>query len=305
MNNTDLINPYRPQYEEGICASTLACEEFSHYLEHPELYKPYFSMKSSRKSSRHEDLKTVWESRARHTCKLFEGKYSSVFFDFCIKNRIATPCDEGIQLPQDLAFIYMSFLADIISKNNELEMFTDVSKYNTLLLKNDKIMSAASNMQLSLVKNNIELLIPQGLKDIPLRSIIELRNQSGFTQSRKAYMQEVGKLIEAKEVRMYNYSHKELLSRQSDFIGLCGKSFDMIASTTVFIASILPTTNGSISNFDFATAIAASFNELRSINSTFRELPDFISGLKNKHLARKYVATINNLNIGMSKTHQK
>ena len=58
-----------------------------------------------------------------------------MFFDFCLENGLATPFDYGILISNDLAFAYMSFLADVIAKRQELEMFTDVSKYNALLEK--------------------------------------------------------------------------------------------------------------------------------------------------------------------------
>ena len=84
MNETDLIRPYRPDYDEGFCASILACEEFEKFLSHPEIYGAYFY---GSKSGSHIQR---WRNRNYQDCTLFSGKYSQEFFDFCTDNKIAT-----------------------------------------------------------------------------------------------------------------------------------------------------------------------------------------------------------------------
>ncbi|POP30871.1 hypothetical protein C3R19_29675, partial [Blautia producta] len=61
---------------------------------------------------------------------LYTGKFSTDFYYYCIDEGIAHPCDEGIKIHEDLAFVYMSFLAEVISEANEMEAITDISKYN-------------------------------------------------------------------------------------------------------------------------------------------------------------------------------
>jgi hypothetical protein len=36
MRETNLISSYNPNYEEGLCASVLACAEFEEYLRNPK-----------------------------------------------------------------------------------------------------------------------------------------------------------------------------------------------------------------------------------------------------------------------------
>jgi len=236
-----------------------------------------------------------WKSFEHHKCTLYSGKYSQEFHSFCLENKIATPCNEGIIITEELAFVYMSFLADKISKNNEFEMITDVVKYNTLLLKNDHLLSRESNFNLDVARNNIELLIPNRLEHIPIESIIELRNQPRFSKCRKAYMKEIVKFIEVKENEQADNSFEKRLSCQKDFLKLCTKSFDMIASTTLFVASVLSAVNGGLYGFMATTAIAASFNEFRAIQSVSREMPEVFNRLNNNRLARKYVVKVKSL----------
>lgn len=138
MDETDLIRPYRPDYEEGICASILTCEHFEKYLRTPDRYRSYFGYGGF------ADYTERWKNPKYQDCVLFEGKYSKEFFDFCIENRLANSCDEGIVISSELAFIYMSLLADTISKNKEFEMITDVKKYSRFLI-NENYKTAQMN----------------------------------------------------------------------------------------------------------------------------------------------------------------
>lgn len=185
MGETDLIEPYRPEYEEGSCASILACEEFEKFLSHPEIYGAYFC---GSKSGAH--IKK-WKNRNYQDCTLFSGKYSQIFFDFCTKNKIATPCQEGIHISNDLAFVYMSLLADVISKRHEYEMITDVQKYSRYLINRDLTVSKENQNRITAAQNNIEFSLPTELNHIPLERFVQLRNDRSFNATRKAYMTQI------------------------------------------------------------------------------------------------------------------
>ena len=216
MNETDLIDVYRPQYNEGLLASVLACEEFEKYLKSPGMYSIFFGR-------RREDPFIVdkWRNPRDQQYILFQDKYSDTFHRFCIENQIATPCDDGIQISEDLAFVYMSFLADVIAKINELEMITDIKKYSMLLQKNNKDLTHSTKENIKTACNNIEFNIPEDLKNIPLDVFISLRSQDNFNKHRKAYMNEIKKLIIAKETIRLDYSLEAMLSRKKDFIRIC------------------------------------------------------------------------------------
>lgn len=292
MHETDLINPYCPDFEEGTCASILACNEFDLLIRHPERYAAAFGYK-------HENhlLKDLWNNPRYHICTLYNGKFSGSFADYCIENKIATRCDEGIRLPEELAFVYMSLLADTISKNRELEMITDIRKYSDLLLKKDRDMTRANGQRLDIAKNNIEFNIPMNLNDIPLENIIRLRNQSDFHNCRKAYMCEISKLIDAKEKISSDYSLENMLSVKKDFLKICRNSFDMLAPVTLTVTSILPFYNTeNINAWTALIAVMGAVEEIHAIRDAANELPEFIENMKSKRLARKYIAKLGQLN---------
>jgi hypothetical protein len=289
MNETDLITPYRPQYDEGYCASVLACEEFEKYLRYPERYREFFG------KLRAKELRDKWENTYYQTYTLFAGKYNAIFSDFCIENKIASRCNEGILISEDLSFVYMSFLADIISKHNGIEMITDSRKYAKVILNNNQNIATQTMHSLRIAENSIEFSIPSNLNSIPIEKIIQLRKQRSFSECRKAYMVEIQHLIDSKEGTQTNYSLAEHLSYKKDFIKICEHSFDMVAAATVSAYSFVELTNG-IQGPEIMLAIATAYMDYQAAKDTFTEIPQFVEQLKNKHMARKYIARIGKLN---------
>lgn len=282
-HDTDLIHPYQPSYEESACASVIACEEFQRYLEHPELYSTYFSNRYPR-----INLRDKWENPEYWNCKLYMGKFSNVFYDFCIKNNIAASFNNGILISKDLAFTYMSFLADIISKNNELEMFTDVSKYNTLLLRHDLEITKSQGLKYNLAKANIEFNIPINICNIPLEVFIDLRKKKDFGTCRHAYVHEINNLIKAKNEKRLDYSLEQLLSLKKDFIHICGSAFNMIASVVLTVSSVSSLING---NANTPELLASAYSDAYSLKSIYQS-KNFIDNLRSKVQAKRYLAKI-------------
>jgi len=289
MDETDLINPYAPQYNEGMCASALACEIFEKYLSHPERYGAFFGRPYAR------SLVEKWQNPEHQNCTLFEGKYSHSFVEFCISNKIATPCREGIQISNELAFIYMSLLADVISRNNELEMITDNTRYSSILLKKDMLVSRSLNHHLNIARNNIEFSIPGNLSNIPIETIIQLRGQKNFNDLRKAYMGEIENLIASKERQDAFYSLGDMLSYKREFIKICESSLAMIAAATLTVYSFSALGNG-IQGSDIVPLAATVITDYKATKDALSEIPQFIDRLKTKHMAKKYVAKVNRLN---------
>ncbi len=289
MHETDFISPFRPDYTEGNIASVLACNEFDLYLKNPERYGSFFG------KSYASNLVEKWQTPQAQVTTLFEGKYSKIFFDYCIENRIASQCREGIKISNDFAFVYMSFLADIISKNNELDMITDSSQYSSILLENDKKTSKANQVNTSVARNCIELMIPSNLKNVPMQEIIKLRNSRGFNETRKAYTTELAAFIIAKEKEDTSYSLDKLLSYKNDFIKFFNNTLTFLASATVTAYSIKTLADGIPGN-ELLPMAAATFIDAKALADICSDFPDFAKTIKTKHLARKYVAKISRLN---------
>lgn len=189
----------------------------------------------------------------------------------------------------------MSFLADIISKNNELEMITDVQKYSSILMLNNKGLSRSAKTEINFAQNNIDFNLPSNIDQIPLEYFIELRSTRSFNEYRKGYMNEIKKLIEAKEQIRPDYSLEELLSYKKDFMKLCEKSFDMVSTLTVTVHSAKALIDGSEINAPLL--LATAYIDYRAFKDVYMDIPDFIEQLKNKHFARRYLAKLSKVNI--------
>lgn len=285
MAETDLIRPYRPGYEEGSCASILACEEFEKYLSHPENYGTYFYGSKSRVPVE------KWKNGDYQDYTLFSGKYSQTFFDFCTDNRIATPCQEGIRISSDLAFVYMSLLADVISKQQEYEMITDVQRYSRYLINKDLTVSRENQKRIRAARNNIEFSLPADLSHIPLERFVQLRKDRSFNTARKAYMAQIEQLIAHQENGEF-FSLENLLSYKKELIKIGEQFFAFTASAIVSYFSFYSLFNDQMA----VPALASAVIDFGTVKDAYANLPQYVNSIKEKHLAKKYVAKIEALN---------
>ena len=223
MESTNLIRPYQPEYAEGCCASIIACEQFERYLANPKRYTDFFSRYSN------TDLIRKWTSPDNQNCKLYEGKFSTTFYDYCVEHHLARPFEQGIYISKDLAFVYMSLLADIISKNQEYEMFTDIGRYDTLLLYNDRATKPSQRTYYQKARTEIEFAIPTQINNIPLDTIIALRKDRSFDSGRRAFVFEFENYMRLRQ-KDPNASFEEALRIRGDILNIISKLFGPIKS---------------------------------------------------------------------------
>ena len=289
MGETDLVRPYKPDFNEGMCASELACTEFERYLQHPERYARFFGQPYASR------LIEKWKLPQYQDCTLFEGKYSYEFFRFCIENQIASPCREGIKISNDLAYVYMSFLADVISRNNEMEMITDEQRYTQMLLKNPQLTSSSRRAYAHTVKNELTLALPDNLSKIPIQEVINLRKDKDFNSARTEYVKHLSRMVDSKEGRRPYSRLEDMLCCEKEYLLICGSVFCMIASATLTAISICAAVeNGQ--PVDWISAAASTCLDVKGVNEGFWGMREFVYELKSKKLARKYIAKLGALN---------
>ena len=281
MKETNLIRPYAPTYVEGCCASVIACDEFEKYLQNPQRYSPLFY------SNYNVDMVKKWKKRDNQTCCLYNEKFSTTFHEYCIKNNLATQFNHGIMISKDLAFVYMSFLADVISKNQECEMFTDISKYHTLLLRNDQQISYSQKLQYKIARTQIEFFIPKEINTIPLSEIIKLRNDRDFNECRKAYVKEIEQYLLLREENL-NFSFKDQLKVKKDLIRILNLTLGTTASVYLTCSSALSLMNGSM---EPTMALATAYTDFVMLKDIYNA-PQYLETIKTKLQARRYLAQI-------------
>lgn len=212
-----------------------------------------------------------------------------MFFDFCLENRLATPFDCGILISNDLAFVYMSFLADVIAKRQELEMFTDVSKYNTLLEKNDRIICRSQKLHYKLAKTQIEFAIPCRIKDIPMNQIIKLRQNRDFENCRRAYAYEIEKYLKVRDDAP-SISFDSQLKIRAEIVKILQSLGIATASLFLSCSSVNSLLNGSV---EPAAAFATAFLDALSVKEV-RVVPQYLREIRRKTQANRYFGKIRN-----------
>ncbi len=287
MDSTDLIREYCPDYKEGNIASLKAMEYFDNYLKNPKIFAGQFKF-----SYRRADfLIDKWKNESQQNYVLYNGKFSNDFYYYCIDEGIAHRCDEGIKINEDLAFVYMSFLAEVISEANQMEAITDISKYNSIILNNNTLLSKAAGKELKYAVNNIELNLPNDIRKISINKFIDLRSSREFRQLRTAYTNEIKNLIEAKEQKNDGYSLEDLLSYQKEFVRFCQQSFNMLGSISLTAFGIHQIANDNLTPMALLSTTIGVHRDLNAVVKA-KEIAETFKDIHNKHLARKYVATL-------------
>lgn len=293
IEETNLIRPYQPDYDEGAWASQKAIEEFDQYLQNPRIYGGRFGYPY--RSTSNYTISEEWRNPLRQNYILYNGKFSHDFYEYCLSEGIASECNVGIRIHEDFAYLYMSFLAERISILQEMDSITDSSKYNNLLLNRNKKIAKRNHIELQYAQSNIEINLPKNITQIPLNTIIELRSSNDFNQLRYAYVREIKNLIVAKENNTPGYSLTDLLSYKSDFIKICENSFEMLGSIILTTYGINQLLNGNLDSASFLNVAAGAYIDSRTIPNFINNLPHSITNIHEKHLTRKYLAQINNL----------
>lgn len=82
----------------------------------------------------------------------------------------------------------MSCLAEVISERENLEMMTDSTVQEEMLLYHVEQQKGGTFEHVKIARKELELAVPLQLKEIPLEKILELRKDPKFEQQRKAYI---------------------------------------------------------------------------------------------------------------------
>lgn len=187
----------------------------------------------------------------------------------------------------------MSLLADIIAKQNEYEMITDVKKYSDYLISKDLLLSKKKQSRIEAVRNNITLELPANLTNIPLEAIIDLRKSNSFNDCRIAYLSEIDKLLECKETGK-EFSLQKMLSYKTDFVKISERFLNLTASVVISAVSFYSLASGHEESL--LPALASAVIDFQSAKDACRDMPAYIENIKTKHLARKYIASLEKLN---------
>lgn len=179
-NETNLFSKYRPSPDEGYSAGLDAMDLIEKIFEKPDRYYKVFQNK----------FLDVWKEPNSFTYTLFEEKYSYESQKFCLDNKVAKRCDEGIKLPSQLAGIYMSLLANVISDLKSIAAITDnevLDRISMLL----RMTNTDVAQRTEVIQGIINLQLPKNISEIDINKIIKLRNSKYYMKKLDAFHKEL------------------------------------------------------------------------------------------------------------------
>lgn len=116
LEYTDFISLYRPNHGEGERATADAIEQVEKILRHPKLYKQTFGT---------DRIDELWRSADQPLVEIWHEKFSSSWRDFRIVNNFGRDASNGIAIPQSLADVYMTILANCIADQRGVSSISD------------------------------------------------------------------------------------------------------------------------------------------------------------------------------------
>ena len=278
LNETNLLDYYRPTHSDSNTASFYALEAIEKIFSNPQRYSTIFGTRN---------IVNEFIDTSTHEVELFKEKYTYDFKRFCKNKKIATETDNGLMINRKLSNLFMTIFTNIIAENNNMESITDNERMDLFNIFSREVPSSHSDYQktIKIAKTHLQYKIPKKIEEIPIEAVIELRNSDDFMDYQKSYnialndyldqVSEFGNVHEFQNIldekgKLLNDEIKQL-SRDS-----------ILLSTGVWVA---------LSSNNFEGIVGATimgndiYNKIKSIKRNF-------SQNKNARFARKYLKAI-------------
>ena len=278
LRNTDLINPYPPNYDDGHLASIAAIE----YLEERAVCARYDKTLQSKK-------------QVAKNFTLYSDKYTNGFENYCLENRLGERCNEGIIVNKDIAFTYMSILADIISKETETDMITDITEYSDPVLRYRNCNNIKYMDRLGIIQREIQFYVPVDIYRIPLIEFIKLRSNSNFEKARKNYVTELNVVLDSYDNNVLQGDLNNVIECKKEMYGLLKELFYSCAAVVVGVHSFGNMCAGEEGPFNVLGNMGIIINSWDTMKQHYAEAREYVSRIEGKKQARKYLAKLKTL----------
>lgn len=181
LNETNLLEKYRPTYDEISKSTVDAVEKLEKIFAKPERFLPILGRLN---------VLDFFRNQAQQDFELFESKFSYEFGRFCLEQGVGHESGFGIKIHRQLGIIYMAILAHNIGDHNDISVITDLKEQKNLQHINNHTWRYNNKFNgVKAIKSLIELKLPTNLSQIPLSKIIAFRNQSSFQSKLDAFHQ--------------------------------------------------------------------------------------------------------------------
>lgn len=165
---TDLVEMYSPEYHQGERASINAIEEAEKFIR-----QPYRRSQLLNRINVTRD----WRNEENWNYQIFAEKFSYQWGEFCEENGIGRRNAEGLELPRDLAFIFMTHLAKEISFERNGSIITDNIQFDNYS-NFSRVLNPRIINRNKFIKGIFNLVVPANISEISFPTLIEFRNRN-------------------------------------------------------------------------------------------------------------------------------
>lgn len=283
MEYTDLLQPIHPEYNDSKLASSAAIEYFNYIA-------------TNRNNYTYRNRRTNFLTNGKRDYILYEDKYSYEFRNYCLENNYGKLCTEGMEINREIAYSYMSILADVISKEKEIDMITDCKTYADNYFKEVRKKPIVME-QLKQIENEIQFQIPVDMRNIPLENFIRLRSDERFNDARISFSRELAHVLDMRDRNIMDFDLYDYFSCKREIIGLIKDAFVSCAYATVSACSFRNVITNPEKSLVFWERVGNGVGSLDSLKRTMGEMRGYIEELERKRQARRYLAKINRLGL--------
>jgi hypothetical protein len=168
IDGSDLIEPYNPRYDQGDRASLKAIEFIESVGLNPFRYSNLFNRANVIRSFRNP---------ANRVFEIYQEKFSMNWEQFCLENSYGERTNNGILVSEELAFIFMTFLAEEIAFEEGKSIITDNNTFDNFLNYRRAIPRTTYNRQ-NFAQGVLSLTVPRNISEIPIATLVQFRNRN-------------------------------------------------------------------------------------------------------------------------------
>lgn len=282
LKYTNLINPYSPNYMDVNLASIAAIE----HLEKNSSFIQYNTI------SQRSDYST------RNFILHFD-KFIMEFENYCLENGLGERCNEGILLNEQTAFAYMSILAEIISKETETDMITDIAEYSDPILRRSDFTNRKTANRLDKIKKEIQFYVPVDMYKIPLYEFIKLRSDHGFEEARRRFVTELNMVLDSYDENISEIDLNNIMECKQEIYGLLKELFISCAVAAVGVHSFGNMVTAESDSLNFWGNMGSTAISLATLKPHYIAVKEYAKRIAGKRKARKYLARLEQLRTGI------
>lgn len=168
QNETDLVTLFNPSHQLAYRASLHAIEEAEKIIEDVHARSFLFGK---------INVLRDWQNPDKWNFLVYGEKFSPKWTSFCLENRLGRRTRDGLLMPEELAFLFMTYLAKEIAFTESAALITDNNRFDNFT-NYTRFTKPTIDTKTKFAKGLFNLIVPKDLNEIPFEKLIRFRNQN-------------------------------------------------------------------------------------------------------------------------------